>query len=373
VNLRGFADARLLLELALVFVVAAVGKLAGAFAGARLERIPVRKSAAIAVLLNTRGLTELVILQIGRQAGLLDTDLFTMLVLMALATTALTGPLLQAVYPREAALRDAETADVCAAAAAAGRVGVIADAAPAAAAARMLCLADAVLADTPGEIILARHHGGADDADDDLGVRAVAAITDEAGAIQDLQQCAAQAAASGAVRFAPSLAATGDEEMIRQIQSWRVDVLVASTDWIRRHPRVASALDVVIVTVDPRQHQVGAPASLAISDDHVLARHDGSPDGACAVLLAVRAAIRRSLPLTVVVGDPADPTGECLRDSLAPLNSGSTAVAVVATDAGRDASEAAFTVTASVRDRTGGGRAHLRDAVEELMRGRGDA
>ena len=48
--------------------------------------------------MNTRGLTELVILNVGRQLGVLDDELFTMLVLMALITTAMTGPLLKRVY-----------------------------------------------------------------------------------------------------------------------------------------------------------------------------------------------------------------------------------------------------------------------------------
>ncbi|VFA90129.1 glutathione-regulated potassium-efflux system protein KefB [Gordonia paraffinivorans] len=86
-------------QLGLVLLVAVAGKFCGAYAGARLSAIPTRQSAAIAVLMNTRGLTELVILSAGRDLGVLSDDLFAMLVVMALVTTVLTEPLLRLVYP----------------------------------------------------------------------------------------------------------------------------------------------------------------------------------------------------------------------------------------------------------------------------------
>lgn len=64
-----------------------------------LLRLPRRDSFALAAMMNCRGLTELVVLEIGRSAGLLTDALFIALVGMALVTTALTGPLLSAVWP----------------------------------------------------------------------------------------------------------------------------------------------------------------------------------------------------------------------------------------------------------------------------------
>ncbi|MFD4182911.1 cation:proton antiporter, partial [Rhodococcus sp. NPDC058514] len=93
-------------QLLFILSIAIGGKFVGAFGGARLQRMPVQQSAAIAVLMNTRGLTELVILSIGRELGVLDGELFTMMVLMALITTALTEPLLRLVYPDKAIERD---------------------------------------------------------------------------------------------------------------------------------------------------------------------------------------------------------------------------------------------------------------------------
>jgi Kef-type K+ transport system membrane component KefB len=80
--------------LGLVLLVAIAGKFGGAFAGARLHRLPVRQSAVLATLMNTRGLTELIILTVGLQLGVLDQRLYSIMVLMAVITTAMAGPLL---------------------------------------------------------------------------------------------------------------------------------------------------------------------------------------------------------------------------------------------------------------------------------------
>lgn len=53
-----------------------------------------RESAAVAVLVNTRGLTELIALNVGFSAGIISRQLFSVLVLMGLVTTAATSPLL---------------------------------------------------------------------------------------------------------------------------------------------------------------------------------------------------------------------------------------------------------------------------------------
>jgi len=98
-------------QLALILLVAIGGKFFGAFFSARAMKVPTRQSAAIGVLMNTRGLTELVILNVGRQLGVLDDELFTMLVLMALITTAMTGPLLKRVYSDRVMQRDIDAAE----------------------------------------------------------------------------------------------------------------------------------------------------------------------------------------------------------------------------------------------------------------------
>jgi Kef-type K+ transport system membrane component KefB len=84
---------------ALITAVAITGKLGGSMAAARLSGAPWRTAAAVGVLMNTRGLMELVILNIGLDIGVLSPALFSMMVLMALITTFMTTPLLYWVYP----------------------------------------------------------------------------------------------------------------------------------------------------------------------------------------------------------------------------------------------------------------------------------
>lgn len=87
--------------LVVIVACAAPGKIGPAYGAARLGRLDPRQSATIAVLLNTRGLTELIALNIGLSAGIIDQRLFTILVLMALITTIATGPLISAIGPLE--------------------------------------------------------------------------------------------------------------------------------------------------------------------------------------------------------------------------------------------------------------------------------
>ncbi|MFF0018057.1 cation:proton antiporter [Streptomyces sp. NPDC005374] len=93
VNLNGLG-AREYLELPVIVAVACAGKLLGAMTPARLLGLSWRESRALGLLMNTRGLTELIILNAAVQLGVLDSRMFTMMVVMALVTTALASPLL---------------------------------------------------------------------------------------------------------------------------------------------------------------------------------------------------------------------------------------------------------------------------------------
>ena len=81
--------------LALLVVAAIAGKVIGGALAARRARLRNRESAVIGILLSTRGLTELIAISVGRTAGLIDARGYTLLILMALITTVLTGPLLR--------------------------------------------------------------------------------------------------------------------------------------------------------------------------------------------------------------------------------------------------------------------------------------
>lgn len=80
--------------LALILAVAIGGKLIPGYAAARLSGMDARQSAVVAALVNTRGLTELIVLNVALDARIIGPEMFTVLVLMALLTTLMTGPLL---------------------------------------------------------------------------------------------------------------------------------------------------------------------------------------------------------------------------------------------------------------------------------------
>ncbi len=84
----------------LLIAVAIFGKFVGATVAARYGGFSLRDSAAIGALMNTRGLTELIVLNIGLDLGVISTQLFTMLVVMALVTTFMAGPILRLIDPR---------------------------------------------------------------------------------------------------------------------------------------------------------------------------------------------------------------------------------------------------------------------------------
>jgi Kef-type K+ transport system membrane component KefB len=81
----------------LIIVLATVGKFSGAFTGALFSGSTRREATILGILMNTRGLVELIVLNIGLSLGILTPVLFTMLVIMALVTTFTTGPLLKLV------------------------------------------------------------------------------------------------------------------------------------------------------------------------------------------------------------------------------------------------------------------------------------
>jgi Kef-type K+ transport system membrane component KefB len=99
------------LAVPVVLALAMSGKVFGSYAGARLARIPTRVAWRVGVLMNTRGLTELVVLQVGVEAKILTPTLYLPLLVMALVTTAATGPLLTALErPARSNLREDQAA-----------------------------------------------------------------------------------------------------------------------------------------------------------------------------------------------------------------------------------------------------------------------
>jgi Kef-type K+ transport system membrane component KefB len=99
-NVLGLSTAGDLFWLALVLAVSILGKILPVYLAARRNRFDPWQSAVLGALMNTRALMELIVLNIGFDLGFLPQKTFTMLVVMAIATTVMTGPLLQMLLPR---------------------------------------------------------------------------------------------------------------------------------------------------------------------------------------------------------------------------------------------------------------------------------
>jgi len=80
--------------LLLILAVAIAGKIVSGAAGARIAGQPWSVSFAVGSLMNARGLMELIVIKVGLDIGVIGNDLFTMLMVMAIVTTLMTGPLL---------------------------------------------------------------------------------------------------------------------------------------------------------------------------------------------------------------------------------------------------------------------------------------
>lgn len=83
-----------------ILLVSIVGKGVACTAAARLMKVPRRESVALGALMNARGLIELILLNIGLEAGIITPTLFTILVLVAIVTTLMATPIFELVYGR---------------------------------------------------------------------------------------------------------------------------------------------------------------------------------------------------------------------------------------------------------------------------------
>lgn len=87
----------------ILITIATLGKFGGAYVAGRISGLTGRVSAILGVLMNTRGLGELIVLNAGLDMGVLTPRLFTMLVLMAVITTVMTGPILKLLHVEDSA------------------------------------------------------------------------------------------------------------------------------------------------------------------------------------------------------------------------------------------------------------------------------
>ncbi len=90
----------------LIIGVASLGKFGGSFFTARSTGSYWREAASLGVLMNTRGLIELIVLNVGLNLGVLSPALFTMFVFMAVVTTLVTTPILHELLESRGGLLD---------------------------------------------------------------------------------------------------------------------------------------------------------------------------------------------------------------------------------------------------------------------------
>jgi Kef-type K+ transport system membrane component KefB len=95
----GMVHGQLWIFTLLVIATAVAGKFGGSTVAARMSGVPWRDATCLGILMNTRGLMELVALNIGLDIGVISPTVFAIMVIMALVTTFMTSPLLDIVYP----------------------------------------------------------------------------------------------------------------------------------------------------------------------------------------------------------------------------------------------------------------------------------
>jgi Kef-type K+ transport system membrane component KefB len=99
-NVLGLSGASDWQWLGLVLAASILGKIVPVYIAARIAGFDGKESAILGSLMNTRALMELIVLNIGFDLGFIPSKVFTILVIMAVVTTIMTGPLLRALLPR---------------------------------------------------------------------------------------------------------------------------------------------------------------------------------------------------------------------------------------------------------------------------------
>ena len=98
------------LDTLLIIAVAVIGKLGGAMLAGRATGLSWHDAGVLGILMNTRGLVELIVLTVGLEIGVIGPTLFTMMVIMALTTTLMTTPLVDWLFVRNRQLAPADAA-----------------------------------------------------------------------------------------------------------------------------------------------------------------------------------------------------------------------------------------------------------------------
>ncbi|WP_197028863.1 cation:proton antiporter [Blastococcus sp. URHD0036] len=290
-------------ELALILLVAISGKFLGAFGAARAQKVPRRQATALGVLMNTRGLTELVILNIGRQQEVLDDTMFTLMVIMAVVTTLMTSPLLHVVYPTRVLDRDIAAAERAAMGLVDAYTVVVLVEDPDEDAPLVALACELVGRETPAQVVVTRvvrRSRPKPEVASGLG----ADLMLMASSADELRKLAAQVEARGlkasvASRFSDDpwaevadLAASSAADVVLVRRGWGVPE--GSTDTA---PWPATLQGTVVVV----SGELGEPGLSPHGPVSVV--QDGDANGRAALRLAAQASLGRAVPLQLQAGD----------------------------------------------------------------------
>ena len=335
-----------LVELCLILLVAVVGKFAGAFAGARLAGVPGRSAGVLATLMNTRGLTGIVILSVGLQLHILDQSLYSLMIVMAIVTTVMAGPLLHFLYPGRFLVRDVAEADLAALGTAAGHRILVLIEAPEPAAPLVEVGAALAASREHSQLILSHLVADQHDTRLEVGTGLGGELLGMARSTGELQALADRAAARGvpevvASRLTQEIAA----ELPGYLAAAAPDTIVLGPGGTSRETLAAQGA-VQLVTV--LRSLPEAPAAVAVL-------WTPGESGAAAVQVAAQLAVADRLKLVIspAGGRPADLAAELTRDGIAASDGPPPARAIVVAAAADSSGDAHLTVLAGSREDCG--------------------
>ena len=335
-----------LVELCLILLVAVVGKFAGAFAGARLAGVPGRSAGVLATLMNTRGLTGIVILSVGLQLHILDQSLYSLMIVMAIVTTMMAGPLLHFFYPGRFLVRDIAEADLAALGTAGGHRILVLIEAPEPAAPLVEVGAALAASREHSQLILSHLVADQHDTRLEVGTGLGGELLGMARGTGELQALADRAAARGvpevvASRLTQEIAA----ELPGYLAAAAPDTIVLGPGGTSRETLAAQGA-VRLVTV--LRSLPEAPAAVAVL-------WTPGESGAAAVQVAAQLAVADRLKLVIspAGGRPADLAAELTRDGIAASDGPPPARAIVVAAAADSSGDAHLTVLAGSREDCG--------------------
>ena len=335
-----------LVELCLILLVAVVGKFAGAFAGARLAGVPGRSAGVLATLMNTRGLTGIVILSVGLQLHILDQSLYSLMIVMAIVTTVMAGPLLHFLYPGRFLVRDVAEADLAALGTAAGHRILVLIEAPEPAAPLVEVGAALAASREHSQLILSHLVADQHDTRLEVGTGLGGELLGMARSTGELQALADRAAARGVPEVVQSrLTQEIAAELPGYLAAAAPDTIVLGPGGTSRE-KLAAQGAVQLVTV--LRSLPEAPAAVAVL-------WTPGESGAAAVQVAAQLAVADRLKLVIspAGGRPADLAAELTRDGIAASDGPPPARAIVVAAAADSSGDAHLTVLAGSREDCG--------------------